>query len=539
MSQNSGFFNATEISPGQYDNVYDAADFAFLFELFFGNGVFVDPANQLMVQAKSGLTVTVQPGAAFIDGYWYHLTEPMDVSFPADGQGTYSVVLQFDGEKIEIPPNAVLQSEKVETVMLTSYVLAQVNMTGGMTNITNANITDRRGQSNYCGFVSSTIKQIDTTDLFLQFQTAFDEFMATIEGALGDDVAGNLLNKITKTQAMIAEPYDEGTQYNANDYAIYQDVLKKCIASTTGTYDQTKWTDASVVEDLSYIAQSFQDGCSVIAAAITSMGVPTAVNASPEQMAANIQLIMPELTGNAGTAQVLSGYTFYSNNPKSKQTGTMVNRGAITGSVNAGGTYTIPEGYHNGSGKVTGNSLSSQTSASATAAQILSGYTAWVNGAKITGTMANRGALNWSGSNTTYSVPAGWYSGGTIDSRPSYTNGYNAGVNAGRRLKSKTYTAPETTSDYTWKNTGNGNDIYGHIQVNLNLGTHTIVGAYWYNSDYSDSWILTCNGYMMRQNKKTFTRQDTGPTGGSWATAPVLHLPSGGSGSHTVIVWYV
>lgn len=432
MAQYSGFFNATEISPGQYDNVYDAADFAFLFELFFGNGVFVDPANQLMVQAKSGLTVTVQPGAAFIDGYWYHLTEPMDVAFPADGQGTYSVVLQFDGEKIEIPQNAVLQSEKIETVMLTSYVLAQVNMTSGMTNITNANITDRRGQSNYCGFVSSTIKQIDTTDLFLQFQTAFDEFMATIEGALGDDVAGNLLNKITKTQAMIAEPYDEGTQYNANDYVIYQDVLKKCIASTTGAYDQTKWTDASVVEDLSYIAQSFQDGCSVIAAAITSMGVPTAENASPEQMAANIQLIMPELTGNAGTAQVLSGYTFYSNNPKSKQTGTMVNRGAVTGSVNAGGTYTIPAGYHNGSGKVKGNSLSSQTSASATAAQILSGYTAWVNGSKITGTMANRGALNWSGSNTTYSVPAGYYSGGTLDSRPSYNAGYSAGQTAKR-----------------------------------------------------------------------------------------------------------
>ena len=176
----------------------------------------------------------------------------------------------------------------------------------------------------------------------------------------------------------------------------------------------------------------------------------------------------------------------------------------------------------------------------ANTAQVLTGYTfSSANGVNLSGAMPNRGNLNWSGSNTTYSVPAGYYSGGTLDSRPSYNNGYNAGNSAGRSLKSRTYSAPETTSSYTWKNTGNGNDVYGHIQISLGLGTHTIVGAHWYNSNYSDSWILTCNGYMMRQNKKTFTRQDTGPTGGSWSTNNVLHLPSGGSGAHTIIVWYV
>ncbi|MDR2024517.1 MAG: hypothetical protein LBQ71_15010 [Hungatella sp.] len=69
--------------------------------------------------------------------------------------------------------------------------------------------------------------------------------------------------------------------------------------------------------------------------------------------------------------------------------GTMTNHGAITQTLNAGGSYTIPSGYHNGSGKVTANSLSSQTSATATASQILSGQTAWVNGSKITGTIGS------------------------------------------------------------------------------------------------------------------------------------------------------
>lgn len=60
------------------------------------------------------------------------------------------------------------------------------------------------------------------------------------------------------------------------------------------------------------------------------------------------------LSGNAGTGQVLSGYTFYNNNYNSKQTGTMANRGAVSTTVYPGGSYTIPAGYHNGSGKVYG-----------------------------------------------------------------------------------------------------------------------------------------------------------------------------------------
>lgn len=44
----------------------------------------------------------------------------------------------------------------------------------------------------------------------------------------------------------------------------------------------------------------------------------------------------------------------------------------------------------------------------------------------------NNGALNWSpSSGTTKTVAAGYYSGGTLDSRPAYNNGYSAGDSAG------------------------------------------------------------------------------------------------------------
>ena len=97
--------------------------------------------------------------------------------------------------------------------------------------------------------------------------------------------------------------------------------------------------------------------------------------------------VTPFRTGNATAAQVLSGYTF-ANASSHYVTGTMPNNGAKTASLNCGGSYTIPAGYHNGSGKVTANSLASQTSANATAQNISSGKTAWVNGVKITGTGA-------------------------------------------------------------------------------------------------------------------------------------------------------
>ena len=106
----------------------------------------------------------------------------------------------------------------------------------------------------------------------------------------------------------------------------------------------------------------------------------------------------------------------------------MANNGAVTKTLNAGESYTIPAGYHNGSGKVTVNSLASQTEATATNAQIISGQTAWVNGNKITGTMVNNGELNWKPTtNTTYTVEPGYYSGGTLDSSGAYNAGYAAG----------------------------------------------------------------------------------------------------------------
>lgn len=59
--------------------------------------------------------------------------------------------------------------------------------------------------------------------------------------------------------------------------------------------------------------------------------------------------------GNAVVAEVLAGKTFANAN-SDELTGTMTNRGAWTGSTSGSGNLTIPKGYHNGNGYVSGAS---------------------------------------------------------------------------------------------------------------------------------------------------------------------------------------
>ena len=160
-------------------------------------------------------------------------------------------------------------------------------------------------------------------------------------------------------------------------------------------------------------------------------------------------------------ADVLAGKTAHSYNSTTGKAvaieGTMTNRGAVSKTLDATSgnqSYTVPAGYHNGSGKVqivleeksatpttssqnitptSGKVLSKVTVAAipakygdttgdtATAAYVLAGYKAHTisNGSatQITGTMANNGAISGSINGLTtmsYTIPAGYTTGGSV-----------------------------------------------------------------------------------------------------------------------------
>lgn len=73
----------------------------------------------------------------------------------------------------------------------------------------------------------------------------------------------------------------------------------------------------------------------------------------------------------AVAAEILTSKTAYKNGEK--LTGTMPNRGAVTGTISTvAGEYTVPQGYHDGSGKV---SIASTEQAKIIAANIREGIT--------------------------------------------------------------------------------------------------------------------------------------------------------------------
>lgn len=218
MAEKYGFFNAVETSSGVYDRTYNAEDFASYFSKFIGDGVFANPTDGLKVSAHSGLKVTVKAGSAYIDGYYYELTEDTTLTIQVNSSSyvqTDSVVVRLD--KVNRKMSLELKRNNT-SVSRTSTVkelqLATIKKDVGSSSVSAADITDKRPYNDVCGFVTGVIQQISTSDLFSQFTAIFNEWFDGIKGQLSQDVATSLQRQINdiNTKLDTIPTFRQGTE---------------------------------------------------------------------------------------------------------------------------------------------------------------------------------------------------------------------------------------------------------------------------------------------------------------------------------------
>lgn len=210
------FFDA-QLSDSGYDRTYSSSDLADYFSSFVGNGVFANPANQLKVVAGKGLDIYVNTGKAFINGYFYSLTEEAKKLTIVRGDNNYPrkdlVVCSLNHStrliEVKVLQGTPAASPVPQTITRddTRYdlVLAEITVGAGLTSISDSEITDKRPDNSVCGFVTGLVEQIDTTDLFKQYDSAFTSWFDKAKGQLSGDVAGNLSNSVNSLQESLTQ----------------------------------------------------------------------------------------------------------------------------------------------------------------------------------------------------------------------------------------------------------------------------------------------------------------------------------------------
>lgn len=174
------------------DRKYSADDIGNYFVKLISDGVFATPATALQVQANSGMTVQVTAGWGFIKCHWLNNNAPLLLTLDAADpilSRTDRIVMRLDTAN-RLCELAVKKGTSGSTSApaltrvedgIWELSLAQIAIAPGVTEITQAAITDERADTSVCGYVTGLIDQIDTTNLFAQYNAAFTTWFDSVK----------------------------------------------------------------------------------------------------------------------------------------------------------------------------------------------------------------------------------------------------------------------------------------------------------------------------------------------------------------------
>lgn len=191
MAVTYGYFNSID-----GDRTYNADQMSEYFDGLVSNGVYESVGGALQVMAGSGMTVNVQTGRGIINCKWLSNDSvlTLDITQAHAVLNRYTaVVLRLDivnrlmtittkdGANASNPVKPTMQNDGT----MVELCLAYIYVGAGVTTISQANIEDMRASSS-CGWVTGLIKQVDTSQLFLQWQTAYQEYYDSMTSEFND-----------------------------------------------------------------------------------------------------------------------------------------------------------------------------------------------------------------------------------------------------------------------------------------------------------------------------------------------------------------
>lgn len=192
MAISSGFFNSVN-----GDRRYNADDISNYFLNLISDGVFATPSNAMQIQAASGMTVSVSPGWAFVKCRWLHNDTPYNLTLDASDavlNRVDRIVVRLDMVERKITLAVIKGSMTAATEYqyptltrnenVYELSLARIEIPAGTAVITQSMIHDERPDTAVCGFVTGLIDQIDTTNLFAQYDAAFSDWFANVRETL-------------------------------------------------------------------------------------------------------------------------------------------------------------------------------------------------------------------------------------------------------------------------------------------------------------------------------------------------------------------
>lgn len=198
MAITYGFFNSVD-----GDRKYDADQMSEYFKGLISNGVFANVGNALAVSAGSGMNVSVGTGRAIINCKWLENDAAYSVTVN-QAHATYSrytaIIVKHDDanrQMIITTKDGTAASTPVEPTIdtATELCLAMILLPANTTAITQGMISDKRGTSK-CLFVTGLITQLDTNDLFQQWEYMFNDWFNSLTGHL---TVNTFIKRFSKT----------------------------------------------------------------------------------------------------------------------------------------------------------------------------------------------------------------------------------------------------------------------------------------------------------------------------------------------------